>query len=174
MRRAEEEEEEESRRGPLPELDPPPPSHPHSHPPLLPDMLRHTLPVAAFAAASLAFAEETTLPLGGGADLTVVRIEPGLFQQGSHEGETGRVPDETRHYVSISRAFYLGKSPVTRGQFARFVSDTNYQTEAEKGSSGGFGYENGKLEQRKEYTWRTPGFSQTDNDPVVIVTWNDA
>jgi formylglycine-generating enzyme required for sulfatase activity len=107
-------------------------------------------------------------------DLTVVRIEPGLFQQGSSESETGRGPDETKRYVTISRAFYLGKSPVTRGQFARFVSDTNYRTEAEKGNSGGFGYENGRLVQKKEYTWRTPGFQQTDNDPVVIVTWNDA
>jgi formylglycine-generating enzyme required for sulfatase activity len=107
-------------------------------------------------------------------DLTVVRIEPGLFQQGSSESETGRNPDETKRYVTISRAFYLGKSPVTRGQFARFVSDTNYRTEAEKGNSGGFGYENGNLVQKKEYTWRTPGFPQTDNDPVVIVTWNDA
>jgi formylglycine-generating enzyme required for sulfatase activity len=137
-------------------------------------MLRHILPLTALAVASLAFAQDTTLPLGGGADLTVVKIEPGLFQQGSHEAESGRGPDETRRHVTISRAFYLGKSPVTRGQFARFVSETNYRTEAEKGSSGGFGYENGKLVQRKEYTWRAPGFSQTDNHPVVMVTWNDA
>jgi formylglycine-generating enzyme len=143
-----------------------------SHTP--PAMLRHSLPLAALAVASLAFAKETTLPLGGGADLTVVRIEPGLFQMGSHESESGRGPDETRRYVTISRAFYLGKSPVTRGQFARFVSDTGYKTEAEKGTSGGFGYENGKLVQKKQYTWRTPGFSQTDHDPVVMLTWSDA
>src|SRR5262249_28038373 len=109
-----------------------------------------------------------------GVDLTVVRIEPGQYQQGSQESETGRGPDEKRRNVTISKTFYLGKSPVTRGQFARFVADTGFRTEAEKGNSGGFGYENGKLVQRKEFTWRTPGFSQTDNDPVVTVTWNDA
>jgi formylglycine-generating enzyme len=137
-------------------------------------MSRHTLPLAAFAVATLAFAQETTLPLGGGTDLTVVRIEPGSFEQGSPETEAGRGADETRRPVTISRPFYLGKSPVTRGQFARFAADTNFRTEAEKGNSGGFGYENGKLVQNKKYTWRTPGFEQTDNDPVVIVTWNDA
>lgn len=137
-------------------------------------MLRHLLPLATLAVASLAFAQETTLPLGGSADFTVIRIEPGSFQQGSPDSEAGRGADEVKRPVTVTRAFYLGKSPVTRGQFARFVSDTGFRTEAEKGNSGGFGYENGKLVQRKEFTWRTPGFTQTDNDPVVIVTWNDA
>jgi formylglycine-generating enzyme required for sulfatase activity len=137
-------------------------------------MLRPILPLAALAVSSLAFAQETTLPLGGGADLTVVRIEPGSFQQGSPDSEPGRGTDEAVRTVTISRAFYLGKTPVTRGQFARFVSDTGFRTEAEKGNSGGFGYDNGKLVQRKEFNWRTPGFPQTDNDPVVTVTWNDA
>ncbi|HET6410410.1 MAG TPA: SUMF1/EgtB/PvdO family nonheme iron enzyme, partial [Chthoniobacteraceae bacterium] len=137
-------------------------------------MFRSTVFLAAITATSLVCAQETTLPLGGGVDLTVIRVEPGTFQQGSPATEAGRGSDESQRSVSISRSYFLGKSPITRGQFARFVAETNFRTEAEKGTSGGFGYEGGKLVQRREYTWRSPGFSQTDNDPVVTVTWNDA
>ena len=62
--------------------------------------------------------------------------------------------------MEISKAFYLGACPVTKGQFAAFVKDDDYQTDAE-----------GAGDVR---TWRYPGFGQTDDDPVVEVTWNDA
>src|ERR1043166_9198786 len=30
------------------------------------------------------------------------------------------------------------------------------------------------FETRPEFTWRSPGFSQTDDHPVVQVSWDDA
>jgi hypothetical protein len=80
-----------------------------------------------------------------------------------------------RHRVRITRAFYLGTYHVTRGQFRQFVEAGDYKTDAEKDGKGGYGYTSeGKWEQKPEYTWRNPGFPQTDEHPVVNVSWNDA
>jgi formylglycine-generating enzyme required for sulfatase activity len=94
-------------------------------------------------------------------DMRLIGIPAGKFLMGSPAGETGRNPNEgPRHEVQITRGFYLGEFLVTHKEFAAFVEDARYQTEAEKAGD--------------EKTWLKPGFDQGDNDPVVGVTWNDA
>jgi formylglycine-generating enzyme len=69
----------------------------------------------------------------------------------------------------------MGKVPVTRGQFSQFVSETRHVTDAEKGGGGvGLDAKTGNLTQRKDFTWRNPGFPQKDEDPVVLVSFGDA
>jgi formylglycine-generating enzyme len=69
----------------------------------------------------------------------------------------------------------MAVTPATRGQFAAFVKDTNYQTDPEKGGKG-IGWDDSKKDwvEGGKYSWRNPGFAQTDEHPVVKVSWTDA
>lgn len=115
-----------------------------------------------------------TIDLGGGATLAVALVPAGEVRLGSPVEEAGRGADEAQRLVRITRPFRIGCTPVTRGQFARFVAVTGYRTEAEVGSSGGWGLVGQSLAQQPGFTWRNPGFAQDDRHPVVLVTWADA
>ncbi len=86
--------------------------------------------------------------------------------------ESERKENERQHEVEVE-SFAIGKYEVTVGQFKRFVEEAKYKTEAEK--SGGCYYLTGsEWKQDADKNWRNPGFSQTDDQPVVCVSWNDA
>ncbi len=110
---------------------------------------------------------------------SLVVIGAGSFQMGSPEGEVGRESDERRHNVTIENAFALGQHEVTVGDFQRFVEATKYQTEAERNAGGKDGCyawsaTDGKGDWRAGLHWRKPGYEQSDQHPVVCVSWNDA
>lgn len=77
--------------------------------------------------------------------------------------------------VKFRHSFYMGAHEVTYGEFARFVEETGYQTQIEKGEAVGsqmprmYYYE-----YSSDFSWKNPGFEQTERTPVVNVTWQDA
>ena len=106
----------------------------------------------------------------------MVLIAAGQFEMGSDEQEEGRYDNEgPQHTVTIPKPFAIGRCEVTVGEFRQFVDATGYQTDAEK-SGGCFAWKEseGKWLQDAARHWRNPGFEQTDQHPVVCVSWNDA
>jgi len=62
----------------------------------------------------------------------------------------------------------LGKTEITRGQFAEFVNKSGYIT-----GDKCWTLEDGNYEERKG-NWRELGYPQDDNNPVACINWNDA
>jgi formylglycine-generating enzyme required for sulfatase activity len=110
--------------------------------------------------------------------MKLVRIRGGRFLMGSADTDKQAAADQKpRHEVRITRDFDLGQVEVTIGQFRRFVTEDKYQTDGEKDGKGGWGYNEGKQDfegSNPQYTWRHPGWAQSDDHPVVNVSWSDA
>jgi formylglycine-generating enzyme required for sulfatase activity len=122
-------------------------------------------------------ARRLDLDLGNGMSMKLALIPAGKFLMGSPDTERDREKDETQHEVTISKPLYVGITPVAVDQFAAFVKDSGYKTEAEKaGWSVDFGIRAGRFEFKrvKGGSWRNPNFDQKGNHPVVHVSWNDA
>jgi hypothetical protein len=135
-------------------------------------------------------AKQLTLDLGNGVALKLVEIPAGKFTMGSPDQEkkaavkeavsagipeaeaTDAFKDEVQHEVTISKPFYMGITHVTVDQFAAFVKDSGYKTDAENaGWSIGFEIKDGVLDVTKANgcSWRSPSFDQEGDHPVVQV-----
>ena len=106
----------------------------------------------------------------------MVRIPAGEFRMGSRgrDADDGGKPI---HRVTVP-TFKLGKYEVTVGQFRAFVVATGYLTVAERreGKDGGCHTRPWKRSLRpwnSGHSWREPGYTVADDQPVVCVTWED-
>jgi len=133
-------------------------------------------------AAELRANEKITLPahlrkpgITNSLGMRLAYVPSGKFGMGSPLDEPHREAQEILHEVELTRAFYLGTHQVTVGQFRKFVDDAKYRTDGERDGKGGWGVnEKGSLEKDGRFTWSSPGFKQTNDHPVVLVSWNDA
>jgi formylglycine-generating enzyme required for sulfatase activity len=97
-------------------------------------------------------------------------IPGGEYTMGSLETEPDRDPCETPHRVTIGYPLAVGRGDVTRGEFAAFVAATGYDAESARDSQA---FINGGFALDPEASWRNPGFEQTDDEPVVCVSYYD-
>ncbi len=158
----------------------------------------------AMGIASIAFAQQSATPLPAvsvnSLGMKFVRIPAGEFMMGSNETiaalqkdfpqlelkRLDELSDEMPlHRVKISRAFDLGQTEVTRAQFEIFLQLSGYVPESIRDKTGAYGYSISHDRNRPEkadafagrdpvYSWKTPGFPQAGDHPVVNVTWHDA
>ncbi len=101
----------------------------------------------------------------------MVVIPAGGFRMGDIQGG-GDSDEKPVHWVDINYQFAAGKYEVKVGEFRQFVNATNYKTDAEKGD--GCHVYDGSWGKRDDANWRNPYFPQTNNQPVVCISWNDA
>ncbi len=96
----------------------------------------------------------------------MVVVDKGTFQQGA-TGNGAEADELPRHPVKIAYAFATSRFEVTRSQFAAFVNATGY-------NFGGDASCGKKKADGVERNWKSPGFAQRDDEPVVCVNWFDA
>lgn len=134
-------------------------------------------------AASMLFACSMSALAAGAASVIVdcpdcpamIRVPAGRFTMGvapaeedrEQLAETFRGRSEPRRTVEVA-SFSIGIHEVTRGQFSRFVRATGHRAEGCHVWSGR------EFVDHPDRNWRTPGFGQGDDHPVVCVSWNDA
>jgi formylglycine-generating enzyme required for sulfatase activity len=108
--------------------------------------------------------------------MKLVLIPPGKFVMGAQPNEPdGNAGEGPQHEVEISRPFAIGTCEVTVGQFRAFVNATKYVTETENlGGALQWDYAEKVHKRDPAILWMKPGYEQTDEHPVVCVTWNDA
>lgn len=109
-----------------------------------------------------------------------VDIPAGRFRMGDGAGR-GQADELPVHDVTV-RAFKLGRHEVTIAEFRRFVTATDYMTDAERNldHEGCFGRrapDGSKWDVGRGWipgaSWQAPGYPVNENHPVACVSFND-
>jgi formylglycine-generating enzyme required for sulfatase activity len=97
----------------------------------------------------------------------MVVIPVGQFVMGG-AGDEAFEDERPQHEVEIGQSFAMGRFEITRAQYEEFVRDTGTEP-------SGCRYRDFlRYKMDEALSWRDPGFRQTDGDPAVCVSWEDA
>lgn len=102
----------------------------------------------------------------------VVIVPAGTFKMGDIAG-SGLANERPVVEKVLSNSYGMQSTEVTVAEFRAFIQSTSYVTAAEQ-SRGCAYYKDGEPVWDIDYNWRTPGYEQADNFPVVCVSYDDA
>ena len=120
-----------------------------------------------------------------GINLDLVPVEGGTFWMGAQRFSKNEPNfdfeandnESPIHRVELSD-YYIGKYPVTIGQYRKFIEATHYETDSKK-NGGSFFWVGSGWEIKAGVDWRCDDNGKVrslneDSYPVVHVSWNDA
>jgi formylglycine-generating enzyme required for sulfatase activity len=91
----------------------------------------------------------------------------GTFRMSSSREEPGRAPNEfSQRLVHFARPFAISRFPVTRREFRSFLEQSGRTPSAHCVDAN--------APQRRELSFKDPGFPQSDDHPAVCVSADDA
>ncbi|WP_425422014.1 SUMF1/EgtB/PvdO family nonheme iron enzyme [Phaeodactylibacter xiamenensis] len=116
----------------------------------------------------------------GEVGLEMVRVPGGTFTMGCESEERdGDCDDDEQpaHKVTVD-AFYMSVHEVTVGQFAAFIEDSGYKTDADK-EGWSYIWTGSDFEEKEGVNWKCDVSGQVRpqeeyRHPVIHVSWNDA
>ncbi len=120
--------------------------------------------------------EHIELKLAPDVTMELVKIPSGKFLMGTSPDQQVRIHDDReqpQREVTIGQDFFMGTREVTRGQFAAFVEATGFLTQAER-EGWTFAWDGHVWDKVDGASWKKVGFDQTDEHPVVCVSFDDA
>lgn len=102
----------------------------------------------------------------------LIVLPPGTFDLGAEkdEGQRWKMLDRMssnegpRISVTLAKPIAIGRTEVTRGQFAKFVQETGYKVKP-----GCFHLTSSGWSVQPKLNWENPGFDVTDEHPVACV-----
>ena len=109
----------------------------------------------------------------------MVRIPRGSFTMGKDNNDENADPSEPAHEVTFDYDFEVSQYEITRGEFNNFVKNPGATTLPNfKDTTAGRPCQGNSIEGPEgtdfQLRWDNLGFTQTDDHPVVCVSWDDA
>ena len=95
-------------------------------------------------------------------------LPAGAYERGDVNG-VGEYDEVPVARITIAKPFQVAKYEVTVGEFRAFVDATGY----DPGNSC-WTHENRRTTERRNRSWRNPGFPQAGNHPVTCLNWDDS